>query len=426
LASLNAATTSPGQGFFFYFRGDNINNWGGAANPGTGLKLNAPYVAPEDVTVTYTGNINKGNISPAISYTNNNDINDGYNLIGNPYPSTIDWSSSAITKTNLTDKLLILKPGGGLAQYSDGISTNQPNGSGAVNIIQPGQAFYVIANGTNPSITFTEACKVPDSAPVRLLSMPADEVTAINSSSSAHSVSSTSLKVMRLNLQDNTNTEEIAIAFQDGRTANYDVKDDALFFGGTTISLSSASADGKNLSINFMPDVSEVSAVKLNANAAASGSFKLNFTDLSGAGSMDVILKDVYLNTETDVKANPVYNFSMDKTKASSFGANRFTLLFKPPVVVPEEPSSFTADTQLSVYPNPASTEMEISLNNPVSGKILLNIFDLTGNKIQSITFESGAQLKATIAGLSSGMYLAEVRDLTKNETIGTTRFIKN
>jgi len=44
-----------------------------------------------------------------------------------------------------------------------------------------------------------------------------------------------------------------------------------------------------------MPDVSEVSAIKLYTNASTSGNVKLNFTDLSGAGNTDVILQDAYL-----------------------------------------------------------------------------------------------------------------------------------
>ena len=51
LASLNSATNYPGQGFYLFYRGDNINNWGGSSS-GTGTKLNAPFALPEDVTVS--------------------------------------------------------------------------------------------------------------------------------------------------------------------------------------------------------------------------------------------------------------------------------------------------------------------------------------------------------------------------------------
>ncbi len=383
LPSLTGATTYAGQGFFFFFRGDNINNWGGSGS-GTGSKLNAPFATPENVTVTYTGAINKGNISPPVTYTANGDSYDGYNLIGNPYPSTIDWNL-VTTRTNITNKIIVLKPGGGFAQYSAGISSNVPGGTGtAMNIIQPGQAFYVIANGASPSITFTEACKLPAGAPVRLLSMPVDEVTAVNSSPSNHISNATPSQLLRFNLQNDVNTEETVIAFQNGRTANYDVNDDALFFGGTSVTLSSASADGKNLSINFMPDVSEVSAIKLYTNASASGNVKLNFSDLSGAGNTDVILQDAYLNTQTDVKANPVYNFNIDKTTAASYGANRFMLLFQPPVVLPLKLSSFTAKKANGGAEINWSTASEqnndhFELERSIDGKVFEKIAQIKG-----------------------------------------------
>ncbi len=517
LASLTNATTYPGQGFFFFFRGNNEASWGGSAS-GTGTKLNAPYSIPENVTVTYTGAINKGNISPPITYTaNSGDSYNGYNLIGNPYPSTLDWS--LVSKTNVADKVLILRPGGGFAQYSNGSSINVPGGAGInANIIQPGQAFYIQATGANPVVTFTEASKLPNDAPVRLLILPGDEVTAINSASSSHQVSSAAPKVLRLNLQDNANTEEIVIAFQNGRTANYNANDDALFFGGTTVTLSSASADGKNLAINFMPDVSEVSSVKLSAGATASGNVKFNFTDFAGAGNMDVMLKDAYLdNTLTDVKATPVYNFTIDKTIPASFGANRFSLLFTPPVTLSVKLTAFTAKKanngaelnwstaneqnndrfelersadgrifekigqvkgagnssvnlnytftdkdpltginyyrlkqvdndgkstysesipldytlnsdkypEISIYPNPAIDEISISLKHPVSGQLLMTVFDLAGNKITGTLVDNEKKI-SNISGLSAGMYIVEIRDVIKNELIGKAKFIKN
>lgn len=328
-----------GEGFFALFRGDrNIN---------PSQKLNAPFATPEPVTVAYTGTINKGDVTVDLTYTNYpGDIYNGFNLIGNPYPSTIDWNSGAITKTNVANTIYVYKTDGSFAVWSNGEGTNQ-----ATSIVQPGQAFYVPAQSGGGQVIFRESSKAPAASPMRFLSLPGKERLAQTKESltmqNVPKQSAMANGKLRMTLDDGINTDEALVIFKKGSEEQL-TSEDAVYFGaGSTVSLASLSTDEKRITINFMPEIDQVNRVKLFVSATSAVKLNLNFTDISAAVGTDVLLKDNYLNTLTNVKSNRKYEFTVDKSNAATFGGSRFELLFQPPVTLPIKLVSFTVKKNL-------------------------------------------------------------------------------
>jgi len=97
------------------------------------------YMNAGAVTIDVDGAIYSGAQSLSVSYTNNGDATaDGWNLVGNPYPSAIDWDASGWTKTNMTNAVYIWDAA--TAQYSSyvaGVGTN-----GGTGIIPSTQSFF--------------------------------------------------------------------------------------------------------------------------------------------------------------------------------------------------------------------------------------------------------------------------------------------
>ena len=315
------ASTTPGRGYFLFFRGDRTTNFFN--------KLNAPFATPESVPVNFTGPINKGfngltgnDITIPLSYTLTSDVlYDGYNHVGNPFPCTIDWTQVART-TNVLNQVSIVRSGGGTRTWSDGVSNN-----GGSNIIQSGQGFYVRTNAVGQSVTFSENAKAPALNPTRWLSTPVEKLMSDGSASITKDHKER--KILRFNLQDSQNSDETTLVFGNDNLPGYD-NWDAIYFAGSTVSLSTLSADNKNLAINFMPGLKDIREIKLNMNAIASGALKLNFTDFIQMDGYQVLLKDaLFPDLVKDIKINPVYNFSIDKTKPETFGNQRFSLFFK-------------------------------------------------------------------------------------------------
>lgn len=320
-----------GRGFYAFFRGKQMGSY--LLNS---PKLNAPFATPEDVTVTYTGPINKFS-QAAVALSNSQQSGDtwnGYNLVGNPYPSTIDYEKIP-RGSAISDQLVTLKPNGSAASYKQELKVAN---NGGTQYIQPGQAFFLVA-GTNSSVSFEETHKASSIHSSGFLSAPKEP---LKMTAGGNTTKDEIFKMIKLNLQDNLNTDEATIVFQEGRSANADF-DDVLYFSGSSVSLASISADNKKLAINIMPAVKVIKEIKLSVNATSSGLLKLNFSDLSGAEGYQVLLKDALLpDSFFDVKANPVYAFNIDKSNYETYGNDRFSIIFKPEPIA--APILFTAD----------------------------------------------------------------------------------
>jgi predicted outer membrane repeat protein len=107
-------------------------------------------------TRTFTGTINHGVIGPlGAQLTGAAGPDAGWNLMGNPYPSAIDWSAaSGWTKNDLADAVYVWN-NDQYATYIDGTGSN-----GGSQYIAPGQGFFVQATGAGASLSMDNDVRV--------------------------------------------------------------------------------------------------------------------------------------------------------------------------------------------------------------------------------------------------------------------------
>ncbi|MCO5950925.1 T9SS type A sorting domain-containing protein [Mucilaginibacter flavidus] len=321
-----------GNGFMFFFRGDKINSVG--TSPG---KTTYPYVAPESVVFTATGNLNQG------SYTVNNwqtgsgllfttvtgnSLIQGFNLVGNPYASTIDWetvNSGGIVATNVNPSIYVFNPV--TNQYNTySSSTHVGNPVAFTGKIASGQGFFVKANNTSPSLVFNESAKT---------------TTVINAGSGnlmmgkpAGQAVTQQLFRLRLTI-DSLNYDDIAIGFKSTASSKYNLLEDSKYLTGLGAAegLASYSTDTvpKALSINFLPlPKKEPQVIKLNVTAKNSGRLTLEKTQLDSLPKIyELWLIDKYKKDSLDIRTNRSYVFDIDRNDTLSFGNNRFELLIR-------------------------------------------------------------------------------------------------
>ena len=74
-------------------------------------------------------------------------------------------------------------------------------------------------------------------------------------------------------------------------------------------------------------------------------------------------------------------------------------------------PENNTSDIQLSLYPNPATTEVNIKASGLGDGKAIVRIVDLKGNLYKAVTYNVNDLLEALIpiGGLAKGVYVLEI-----------------
>lgn len=143
-----------------------INPSTGTLNPLLGYNVFATATAK---TINPVGFPIKGSIARSLSYTATGPAESwGRNLVGNPYPSEIDWMTVEASSSNVgayyiydyqSSNYLYFNANNG----SFNTSTGYPDGIGRY--IPHSQSFFVIATGASQSLIFSESAKVNRCSP---------------------------------------------------------------------------------------------------------------------------------------------------------------------------------------------------------------------------------------------------------------------
>jgi len=332
-----------GSGFLCFFRGDRSTSFA--------YKTTQPFPVPENTTLTTSGTINTGTLTArnwfnqaasTLSYTAATNAGyRGFNLIGNPYPSTIDWETysntagSGIYVHGISKTVYELNP---RTQNFDvyqkgGAFTN--NGS---RYIASGQGFFVLDTlASGGFLGFNESAKANNLNTGSNLFMGTPDQLTLNG------------QYLRLQLaMDTINTDNMLLRFISGVSSRYNSDLDAPYKVGIgKVSLSSLSGDHVALAINTRSLPKRADTVGLAINASASGIYSLNLKEIVGVPQLfDVWLMDKYKKDSLDMRHNATYSFNVYKNDTASFGSNRFALVIRQNPALAYHLLSFTASKE--------------------------------------------------------------------------------
>ena len=268
------------------------------------------YIGPNPITVDVTGTPNKFAIALPLTYTANNTApNIGWNLISNPYPSSVDWDGVGWTKINLNDAVYVWNPAlQQYASYVSGVGTN-----GGSNIIPSSQAFFVQANATAPSLTITENSKSGTDQPYMHLMQ-----------------SQLSYYNLTLDIFGNNNQDQTIIRFDQNATNNFDANFDAYkLTGGPGTPFLSSVMDTFDYSINSVPLPTLNISIPVRVKVSVTGTYTITKNNLSSIpNSSCVILEDLLTGTTTDLQNLSSYTFTI----ADTTSVPRFLIHISPPI----------------------------------------------------------------------------------------------
>ncbi len=316
-----------GNGYLCFFRGNR-------ASATYAAETVTSYV-PQTVTLSASGTLNQGAIivtpwfaaGTSLSYTAASPAAiRGYNLVGNPYASSINWdlfsntvNTASIYGPNLSSIIYVLDPishnYGAYVAGTGGIGSNN-----ATNIISSGQGFFVVATASSAKLTFQESAKVNTQAtgPLLLMGMPADNTA--------------NAQYLRLQLaKDSVNTDDILVRLNSQAKTVYDETVDAPSkLGYGVVSLSSLSNDKIALAISVRPLPKTSDTIGLVVNANTDGVYSLNMKTVTGIPQLfDIWLMDNYKKDSLDMRHNANYSFNILKKDTTTFGSKRFTLVIR-------------------------------------------------------------------------------------------------
>lgn len=309
-----------GRGAYILYRGDRTN---GAA------KVSVPYVDPESIIMDFKGKLNQQDVHVPLTHGSTT-----FSFLGNPYAATIDWT--LVQKSNVEATIRIWNPE--KKQYAT--HNGQHGINGGARYIGPGQGFFVqTTSNSSPYVTFTENSKVSNvaqSVPLYNKVMSVRDNTIGNAFSGSSNFVEEEPVQIRVKLQRDgfENQDETLVLLQKNELATlsgYDVERT----GGEAVFLSSLSAEGRKMAINYMPHISTLSVVNLDVNMSNNGNYKMTIDLADVPLGYELKLRDKFLNTFTDLSTSgTTYTLTADKAQATTMG-DRFEILISPPKTLP-------------------------------------------------------------------------------------------
>lgn len=378
-----------------YYRNTAASAWVRITNPLATIQPLTGYATQQDannVNITLSGTINTGVKSPGIINSG-----DSWNLIGNPYPSAMDYGSdnfpvSGWTRTNLRNTIYV-KHGPVFATWNTaGDGTGSNDGS---RYIQANQAFWVKATGA--------------------------AVLSMNNNVRVHQGTSLLKEApfcyqLRLKLSSSSISDEAIVRFHEDADEDFD-KFDAEKFLVTDLNVPQiwSVLGTEKMTINTYTEIPERKVVELGHNTGGKGDFNITFSELETFPPQAVIyLHDKLMNKYVDVRQNPVYAFYSESMKE----VNRFELVFSNGLVrfnpYDDKPLSLdNAAKDIKIF----SADKSVIIKSNVNLDATVKIYNIIGNEISN--FQMKGSFYQVDLEVSSGYYFVKLID---NKTIITQK----
>jgi hypothetical protein len=363
------------------------------------------------ITLTTTGFLSQGNNVNVPVTASGAGVDDGWNLIGNPYPAPINWDNVTIpsgvgAQISFKDNTGNVTTAGGYVTFTQGTPgvgiPGQYEGT-----IPMGQAFFVRAT-SNATITFREDDKQTIRNPVFIRKETIDNL-------------------LRVYLSGASRKDELVIRLAENARDEADYTHDAFKLQNDFLNVSSLSADGKRLAINSMSPfetdkayVSKSFPLSIEGGTlakVATGLYRINFGQVETFGDdVRIVLKDALLKDSVTIANNTAsYSFTITEEEASF--KDRFTLIVSRTNVITALGDS--TPKNVSIFPNPTEGIFTIELpktfkDHPVT---TLNSLGVEMGDLEMVEKENSLIGKFDLREQPSGVYFIKFSDNKKAYT---------
>ncbi len=323
-------------------------------------------------TNEFTGNLNNGNINYAVTATSTVDpLVIGFNLIGNPYPSAIDWkAASGWTRSNLLDSgggydMWIWNPAAN--NYGTFNSFSSVGTNDVTQYIASMQGFFVRA-ANNANIGMTNDIRLHTGANNWMKS------------------SNTKNNINNLKVQIASNSEvgsdEVLLQFGSPSNASGALK---LYSPNEEAPSVYLIYEGEELSVQYLTEADKNPRIPVMFKPGSDGNYTFS---IDNTNFEYLMLEDKKMKTIHNLLENSNYQFKASVSDKSS----RFVLHFAPEDKIKEE---FLAN----IYYNGDDIILDFSLLEDTTN---VKIFDMLGRLILQTNFEGKLVHQLPIGELNS------------------------
>jgi len=343
-----------------------------------------------DITKTFSGTLNTyPSATPlTITCTKTTGKGEGWNLLGNPFSSAIDWDLVKTRNSGVDNALYYYDAAQQNYRYYIQLGSIGTLGSGS-RYIPAMQGFMVHANTNNGTVT-------------------------INNDDRVHQALTTYYKqggspsnLLILKVEANGFEDETNLFFTDLANTAFDSEYDAykIFSANENVpQLYSITSDGTKLAINSMPENISGTSVVLGIKTGSETASTLTASSIDSFESgTEITLIDNKTNNIQNLTKNPVYNF----TSTQGDDPARFELKFgtvgiNDPIVNPLINAWYNAG-KLYLVNDAGNTNIEV--------------YNLQGQKVQKLFVQDGG-LQTISLNLPAGVYFAQIISNGINQTV--------
>lgn len=326
------------------------------------------YTVFNAATINTIGNPKTGALNLSASITR---VNDGWNLVGNPYASHISWDALFASSTQIGSTIMI---------FDEVLGDYETFTTGSGVEIAPHQGFWIEATGAAPSFSFTEAVKTTTSA--SLFKNAKNEyfsLTVKKNKASAHLSSTTKF------------------VFDPNASADYMMNEDISFKKVPhqfAPSLSSVSTDGIFLRINSLPENSfHILPLQFVCGEEGLHTISVNNIDFAALRGYNCIrLVDRKTGMETDLMADEEYVFTASKN---------------------DDPFRFVLKLSKENNCDVSTAQNEVQFGNTENGVNIIFDFENDYPATVSLTNLVGQQVNASVRVNSTGTQYYAMNELS-------------
>jgi hypothetical protein len=355
--SSNTEQLVPGRGYAIFVRG-NVD----------------PVVSAGSALFDVRGPINSGTISlgnpSGLTFTSSGVLaDDGWNLVGNPFPSTIDWNAATgwVRPAALDATIYIRNNGSNPQTYATWNGVTGTNGGSRY--IAMGQGFWVKLNNTPSPATLS-----------------ANENVKVAGQQTTFFRNGSPDDLLRITLKNGSKSDETVIHFREDATDAFDSHADAWKLANATINLASLNPANEKLAINSLAPFNCSGEVNLDISNVVPGNYLFEFSEFESFGeAVSISLIDNFTGTVKDVRTGP-YNFQVTSAP-QSYGSNRFKVQF----AAPEIQSDFIVQSA-TVCQGPSGSLTIENTQNGVSYQARFN-----GQPISEVGYGDGSSLELAL-----------------------------
>ena len=365
-------------GYYMYKFTESTNAWSSMlANQSIGvMKGYTVYKSGmSSDTRSFAGTLNNGSIGSVDNLTHANNALYGWNLVGNPYASPINWdASTGWTKTNVDGAIYFwIEASKSYSSYAAGVGTN-----GASNYIASMQGFFVKASVVNSTATL----------------MMDNNVRVHNGQTFLKNNTNNTL---RLAVTNGDFSDETVVRFKQESTNLFDSKWDAnKLMSEDAIAQLYTLAGNEDLSINTLPEISNNLMVPLNLKVNLNGTYTITASELTSFDATEIYLED--LNTKQLIHLNEQASYSFNAE--TNDAANRFMLHFGTPATINESNAS-----SLNAY----ASGNNIYINNPTLSNVKEVVIYNTLGQVVSSFKPATVSLYVYNLNTTAGSYIVKI-----------------